>query len=149
MGLYEGIKDLAKIAQQADNIELYRQLLDLSAQALDMQDKIRDLKKENEELKNANDLESRIVRHPENFITLKGEPEDIRYCAVCWGNEHKLIQLNCDNDEYCQFICIKCKNRGIYDMAKHDEKTRQDKEFYYKANNLGQHRIYRYQANEI
>lgn len=35
MGLYEGIKDVAKVVQQADNIELYRQLLDLSAQAID------------------------------------------------------------------------------------------------------------------
>ena len=26
MGLYEGIKDVAKVVQQADNIELYRQL---------------------------------------------------------------------------------------------------------------------------
>lgn len=31
MGLYEGIKDVAKVVQQADNIELYRQLVDLSA----------------------------------------------------------------------------------------------------------------------
>jgi len=37
MGLYEGIKDVAKIVQQADNIDLYRQLIDLSSQALDMQ----------------------------------------------------------------------------------------------------------------
>ena len=40
MGLYEGIKDVAKVIQQADNIELYRQLIDLSAQALDMQNEI-------------------------------------------------------------------------------------------------------------
>ena len=40
MGLYEGIKDVAKVVQQADNIELYRQLVDLSAQALEMQNKI-------------------------------------------------------------------------------------------------------------
>ena len=45
MGLYEGIKDVAKVVQQADNIELYRQLVDLSAQALDMQSEI----KKNEE----------------------------------------------------------------------------------------------------
>lgn len=36
MGLYEGIKDVAKVVQQADNIELYKTLLDLSSQALDM-----------------------------------------------------------------------------------------------------------------
>ena len=47
MSLYEGIKDVAKVVQQADNVELYRQLLDLSASALDMQDEINKLKEEN------------------------------------------------------------------------------------------------------
>ncbi len=51
MGLYEGIKDVAKIVQQADNVELYRRLLELSAQALDMQAESAALQRENEELK--------------------------------------------------------------------------------------------------
>ena len=50
MGLYEGIKDVAKVVQQADNIELYRQLLDLSAQALDLQAENSKLKEEIAEL---------------------------------------------------------------------------------------------------
>ncbi len=33
MGLYESIKDVANLVQKADNIGLYKQLLDLSAQA--------------------------------------------------------------------------------------------------------------------
>ena len=37
MGLYEGIKDVAKVVQEADNIDLYRKLSDLSKQALDLQ----------------------------------------------------------------------------------------------------------------
>lgn len=91
MGLYEGIKDIANIAQKADNIELYKQLLDLGAQALEMQDEIRKLKEENEELKKANDLESRIIMHKENYITLKDDAEEIHYCPNCWGLNHKLI----------------------------------------------------------
>ena len=39
------------MAQKADNIDLYRQLLDLSAQALEMQEEIIRLKAENKELK--------------------------------------------------------------------------------------------------
>ena len=38
------------MVQQADNLELYKNLLDLSSQALDMQAEIAALKKENEEL---------------------------------------------------------------------------------------------------
>ena len=56
MGLYEGIKDVAKVVQQADNIELYKQLLDLSNQALEMQAEIARLKEENQELRKANKL---------------------------------------------------------------------------------------------
>lgn len=91
MGLYEGIKDAIGIAQKADNIELYRQLLDLGAQALDMQAEITRLREENEELKKANDLESRIIMHKENYITLKDDAEEIHYCPNCWGLTHKLI----------------------------------------------------------
>ena len=49
MGLYEAFKDAISVAQKADNVELYRQLLDLSAQALDMQAEIAKLKEENTE----------------------------------------------------------------------------------------------------
>ena len=93
MGLYEGIKDAIGIAQKADNIELYRQLLDLGSQALEMQAEITKLREENEELKGANDLESRIIKHDEPYFTLQDENEKICYCATCWGNQNKLIQM--------------------------------------------------------
>ena len=99
MGLYEGIKDAIGIAQKADNIELYRQLLDLGAQALDMQAEITRLREENAELKKANDLESRIVRHKDGFLTLQGDSEEIEYCPICWGHEGKLIQVY---DNFCE-----------------------------------------------
>ncbi|WP_297957116.1 hypothetical protein [uncultured Ruminococcus sp.] len=91
MGLYEGIKDAIGLAQKADNADLIKQLLDLGAQALEMQDEIRKLKEENEELKKANDIESRIIMHKENYITLKDDAEEIHYCSNCWGLNHKLI----------------------------------------------------------
>lgn len=91
MGLYEGIKDAIGLAQKADNADLIKQLLDLGTQALEMQDEIRKLKEENEELKKANDLESRIIMHKENYITLKDDAEEIHYCSNCWGLNHKLI----------------------------------------------------------
>ncbi len=91
MGFYEGIKDAIVLAQKADNADLIKQLLDLGAQALEMQDEIRKLKEENAELKKANDLESRIIMHKENYITLKDDAEEIHYCPNCWGLTHKLI----------------------------------------------------------
>ena len=34
MGLVENIKDVAKIVQKSDNLDLYRQLINISEQAL-------------------------------------------------------------------------------------------------------------------
>ena len=36
MGFYDAFKDVLNMAQKVDNIDLYRQLLDLSAQALEI-----------------------------------------------------------------------------------------------------------------
>lgn len=118
MGLYEGIKDVAKVVQQADNIELYRQLLDLSAQALEMQEEISRLKEENRELKKKQDLSLRIVRHPESYITLLDENPALRFCSHCWDYDGKIVQLRC-NEDNGKFRCPHCHMEGIYDKAKH------------------------------
>ena len=106
MGLYEGIKDIAKIIQKADNVELYRQVLDLEAQALEMQAEIAALKEENAALKKGKDLSDKIVRYPQPYITLKDDDQNLKYCAHCWDSDKKLIQLMC-GDEF--FRCPHCK----------------------------------------
>ena len=113
MSLYDGIKNVAKIVQQADNIELYRQLLDLSAQALDMQAEIARLKEENAELKKKRDIESSIIRYDQTYITLEGDDQKIPYCAVCWGKDHTLIQMRkyISNDGKTHMLsCGICEN---------------------------------------
>ncbi len=100
MSLFDNIKSLASIAQKADNIELYQQLLELGSQALEMQDEIRKLKEENAELKKTHDIEERVVNCPEGYIILKGDSSRIKYCAVCWGYEKKLIPLI--DEIYCE-----------------------------------------------
>jgi hypothetical protein len=112
MGLYEGIKDVAKIVQKADNIELYRQLLDLGAQALEMQAEIARLKDENAKLKKKCSIEDSIIRHEEPFITLKDDDLNIRYCAICWAKENKLYQMNKYFDGgRSRLRCSLCHNR--------------------------------------
>ena len=115
MGLYEGIKDVAKVVQQADNIDLYKKLLDLGAQALDMQEEIAKLKVENKRLQEEINSEKDIISHKTEmvdeyhyehpYITLASDKQSIRYCAVCWGLEKKLIPL------YDELNCLICNNR--------------------------------------
>lgn len=119
MGLYEGLKDLAKVVQQADNIELYSKLLDLSAQALDLQAEIVKLKQENEELREKRVLNSQIERHEDAYITLKDDKQKIVYCSVCWDREKKLIQGQKNDNGRC--FCGNCKNYYYYDKNQYDQ----------------------------
>lgn len=128
MGLYEGIKDVAKVIQQADNVDLYRQLIELSAQALDMQNEITRLTNENLELKKSKDLANSIERHSEPYITLKEDAEQILYCSRCWGHEEKLIQVKCNDTG--KFKCTHCDNEGTYDEVKYEEYLQRQKEMY-------------------
>lgn len=87
MSIYGLIKDAASIAQKADNIDLYRKLLDVSAQALEMQNELYRLNNEISELKKIQDLLPLIERHKEAFITRKDENGGLRYCSHCWDAE--------------------------------------------------------------
>lgn len=118
MSFYDALKDAINLAQKADNIELYRQLLDLSAQALDLQSENAKLKEENAQLKKQKDYEKRIQRHLQPYLTLEGEEPTVFYCSVCWGSEKKLIQMrvNRETDLYSSSLyCIKCANRCRFD----------------------------------
>lgn len=107
MGLYDGIKDVAKVMQQADNIELYQKLLDLSAQALDMQDEIAKLREENNELKRVKDVEDDIEYHVDSFVTRKSDTKLIKYCAACWVDKKKLVPIQERNNRV--YECTLCK----------------------------------------
>lgn len=107
MGLYEGIKDIAKVVQQADNIELYLNLLDLGSQALDMQAEIIRLREENDVLKHKVYLKTNIIRHKGIYLTLKDDTDKLPYCATCYGKDEKLIQMF-DYTEN-EFRCPACK----------------------------------------
>lgn len=117
MGLYDAFKDALSVAQKADNVELYRQLLDLSAQALDLQAEVARLKEENAELRKKQDLTSSLKRHAESFITKDGDEPILRYCSHCWDADEKLVQLICDEEDGT-FDCPHCKMRGVYDVRK-------------------------------
>ena len=116
MGLYDAFKDVLNIAQKADNIDFYRQLLDLSAQALDLQEENARLKSENAELRKAKDLEQRIVRHKQPFISLANDEQCLPYCALCWAKENKLYQMKVLHDyRRTRLYCKNCGNNCEYE----------------------------------
>lgn len=111
MGLYDAMKDAVNLAQKADNIELYRQLLDLSAQALDLQSEVAKLREENAELKKQKDIEADIEYYVDAFVTKKSDTKPIKYCAACWVDKRKLVPLQ--DIKWDNYECPLCKARVV------------------------------------
>jgi len=114
MGLYDGIREVAKLIQQSGNLELYHKLLDLSSEALDLQEKVSRLKEENELLKKKKAIDDDIVYHVDPFLTRKSDNGmiPIRYCAACWAGNEKLVPMQLYQDEYGKkVLCPLCKAR--------------------------------------
>lgn len=107
MSLYDAFKDAMNLAQKADNIELYRQLLDLGAQALDLQAEVAKLREENAELKKLNDIDADVEYHVDAYVTRKSDKKPIKYCAACWADKKKLVPIQDTRGSY--FYCPLCK----------------------------------------
>lgn len=114
MGLYDAMKDAVSLAQKADNIELYRQLLDLSSQALELQAEITRLREENAELRKQRVLEEEIEYHVDAFVTRRSDAKPIKYCAACWVDKKKLVPLQ--DIKWDNYDCPLCKTR-VVDMS--------------------------------
>lgn len=128
MNLLDGVKNISKIVKQYNDLELNQQIIDLTQQALDLVNENARLTAENEELRKTKDIESRIIRHEQPFITLEGENENIRYCATCLGKSNNIIQLRC-----CEstggFECPVCNTEGIFNQDAYNKHIGKINEF--------------------
>ena len=111
MVLYDGIKDVAKIVQKADNIDLYLKLLDLGEQALELQNENSKLKEEIASLKKTRITADKIQRHKNPYVTLSDDPMELQYCAVCWDSDQKLVQMKIvEQYGYKNVHCHRCRS---------------------------------------
>lgn len=123
MAIYDFVKDAMGIAQKADNIDLYRKLLEIGRMALDLQNENAELKKKIEELIRSQQLEQDIIRHIEPYFTLKsdGQETTIFYCATCYGREGRKIQMYYDGES--KLYCPACNTSFSMRPAKKGQKV--------------------------
>lgn len=119
MDIIDALKKAAEMAQKVDNIELYRQLIDLSEQARGLQTEVKRLEGENAALRRQRDLTEWIIRHRDPYISLAGDTVGLRYCTHCWDTAEQLVQLQC-NDFNATFECPHCHMKGSYDSEKYN-----------------------------
>jgi len=110
MSVYEGLKDILKVIQKADNIDLISKVVDVQKEALDLIEEIGKLKKEIEELRKGKDLESEF-EYPvgKDYIIHKGT----KICKTCWLSDRRYQVLNHSGWSDGMKHCPKCKTNYL------------------------------------
>lgn len=120
MAIFDDLKTVAKVLQEAGKIEQYKQILEVQGRLLEMQEKIRLQDEEIRTLKEKLKIKENIVFEKDAYwIKRKDNSKEGPYCSACWDNEDKkqLVHLHSISGVTNAFRCPVCKNGVRMDSA--------------------------------
>lgn len=128
MGIFDELKTVAGVLQEAGKIEQYKQILDAQRELLEMQKKIFDLENANLELKSKLEIKDSFVFEKNAYWLNGSDKKDGPFCSCCWDNDKKTIRMQpCGNPAY--FDCPKCKNKGVQVYEDRNKTSYNDESF--------------------
>lgn len=107
MSIIDNIKSLASVLQKADNIELYRKILDLQVEAMDLVEQNNNLKQEIRELKEKQNVQNGLVFKRNKYWISEEQALKGPYCTRCWDVEKLLVNLKDIRNGY--YDCPNCR----------------------------------------
>ncbi len=109
MAIFDELKSVAGVLQEAGKIEQYRQILDAQKELLEMQKRISDLELDNKDLKDKLQTKDSLTFENNAYWINKDGKKDGPFCSCCWDDHNKTIRVQpAGNPAFC--TCPKCKN---------------------------------------
>lgn len=114
MGVYstikETIKDAVTVAQQSDNVDLYRKILDAYGAAMDLMEENIDLKQQIAEMKNELQKEKDVVKIGNAYYVKDDDGvQKGPYCMRCYDKDRKLVNYRIGyNESHKEGRCPVC-----------------------------------------
>jgi len=111
MAIFDELKSIGKILQEAGKIEQYKQILEAQKELLEMEKRIQDLEKENRKLKEKLEIKENLEYDNKNsvyWIKKEGMEKDGPFCSRCWDVDKKLVRLHPTAIEG-SLACPQCK----------------------------------------
>ena len=104
VGATKNIADLlskaTKVARDKKDQELLFMITEIQSQFIDLREEVESIKKQL-------DISDKVIRHSDGlYITLKDDPDKIRYCSTCWGNYQKLVQIGSIRYPECKTLLL-------------------------------------------
>lgn len=112
MAIFDELRSVAGVLQEAGKIEQYRQILDAQKELLEMQKRISDLETESKDLKEKLETKESLVFENNAYWIDKDGKRDGPFCSCCWDDNKKTIRMQpCGNPAFCS--CPKCTNKTV------------------------------------
>jgi hypothetical protein len=100
MGIIDSTKELAKLAQQIGNIEVYNQVIALQSQVMELmsdnmkaRDELRASQDEIRTLRDNAELAKSLNHDGERYWLTKDGRKDGPFCSTCWDIDSKLVRM--------------------------------------------------------
>lgn len=105
--VYEILKDLKSLSDKHKDKEILNKVLELQGKFYELREENESLKSKIAEFENTSELEKDLELLSNGLFIRKSEKEagkEIRYCAACFRNHHKLypiVQGNLRRNHFC------------------------------------------------
>jgi hypothetical protein len=124
MAIFDELKSVAGVLQEAGKIEQYRQILDAQKELLEMQKRISDLESDNKSLKEKLEIKDSLIFDRNAYWIEKNSKKDGPFCSCCWDDNRKTVRMQpCGNPAF--YSCPKCTNKTVKIYPEQDVVARQ------------------------
>jgi len=108
MGIIDNFKDVLKIADAANNLDLYKKLAELQTSVLGLQEENQVLKERLREIEKKKDIADRLHVNDNAYYLDDGKEHDGPFCMRCWDVDGKLVRERLGATAGTHF-CLHCR----------------------------------------
>jgi hypothetical protein len=110
MSIIENAKEIAKLVQQMDNIELYKKIIDFQLELIDLVEQNRTLRTEIILLHEKLELKEKLIYENNAYwIKKDDDSKDGPFCSNCWDTKNLTVRMLIYDNEEKYHSCPNCK----------------------------------------
>ena len=104
MGVLDTAKEAVQLVQKIDNIELYKQILDLQSEIIKVVEENTHLKEQVKSLQETMKIKDSLSFEDNSYWIEKDGVKNGPFCTHCWDREGMLVRLHQDKTKH--WFCI-------------------------------------------
>lgn len=109
MGAIDTAKELVKLAQKLDNIEIVQKVIELQSDLMELQGTVQELRDENRDLKKQLEAPAELIFNNDMYWRSIGAGNPGPFCTPCHDSQGKLVHMHGDNRQ--GYRCPACGKR--------------------------------------